>query len=406
MKNLAQMFNFSSKLWYDKRWVSKTGEASIYLQVTLNGKHDEFPLKLRWPVKHIDLAGCQLLPRHKRDPDAADYNLLIGMEHAKHNEIMRTYRIKKAALDIVIFGKEVRVYDKKESFVAFMKRDALQRFARKEIEKRTWQSANSCIALMVAFDELWPFDKLTVKWMEKFRNHLNTCDFEPGYNWTTIKTVKCYLQRAKAEPMIFVDDNVAGFKNPMPKWKTNFLNRNEVNALIKLHQQGELSFYEKEILRAFLFTCFTSLRISDVYRVNGKWRVTDGFLDFIPKKNEKKKKWVHIPIMPMAMSFVRNTAGRYFDLPTEQEYNRTLKDLAGYAGINKNLTSHYGRHTFGHIYMTSIGNIRGLQEILGHSKIETTQRYAHLDDEYHTESLKKIQDEFPQLLTLNMKKLP
>jgi hypothetical protein len=55
MKTLADMYSFSSKLWYDKRWVSKTGDASIYLQVNLNGRHKEFPLKMRWPVDKIDL---------------------------------------------------------------------------------------------------------------------------------------------------------------------------------------------------------------------------------------------------------------------------------------------------------------------------------------------------------------
>jgi len=84
----------------------------------------------------------------------------------------------------------------------------------------------------------------------------------------------------------------------------------------------------------------------------------------------------------MAKNFVQNMLGIYFDLPSEQEYNRTLKDIARVAEINKKLSSHVGRHTFGYLYMTTIGNLKGLQEILGHSKIETTERYAHLDDEY------------------------
>jgi site-specific recombinase XerD len=196
-----------------------------------------------------------------------------------------------------------------------------------------------------------------------------------------------------------VNEDVANFPNPEPKWKTNYCNRAEVNALITLYKKDELKIHQIEVLKAFLFTCFTSLRISDVLRVNGKWRLTEGFLDFIPKKNEKKKKWVHVPIMPMAYSFVRNTTGKFFKLPSEQEYNLILKDIAVAAGVNKPLTSHYGRHTFGHLYMVTVGNLKGLQEILGHSKIETTMRYAHIDDEYLTDSVQKMQDEFPQLVS-------
>lgn len=96
------------------------------------------------------------------------------------------------------------------------------------------------------------------------------------------------------------------------------------------------------VLRAFLFTCFTSLRISDVYRINSDWRVDENYIDFIPKKNHKKKKWLVVPIMPMANQFVIDRQGMYFNLPSEQEYNRTLKEIAEKVNIGKRLTSHVG----------------------------------------------------------------
>jgi hypothetical protein len=63
MNNSSEMFSFSSKLWFNNRRISKIGEASLYLQVFINSKHDEFLLKMRWPVKFIDLANGKLLPR-------------------------------------------------------------------------------------------------------------------------------------------------------------------------------------------------------------------------------------------------------------------------------------------------------------------------------------------------------
>ena len=62
MKKLDEMNSFSCKLWFDKRWVTKSGIASLYLQVTINGKHKEFPLKLKWPAKSVDLAKSLLKP--------------------------------------------------------------------------------------------------------------------------------------------------------------------------------------------------------------------------------------------------------------------------------------------------------------------------------------------------------
>lgn len=46
------------------------------------------------------------------------------------------------------------------------------------------------------------------------------------------------------------------------------------------------------------------------------------------------------------------------------------------------------------------GNIRTLQKILGHQKIETTQIYSHIIDEY----LKKISDEVDRGLATMEKK--
>src|SRR5690606_29376132 len=103
---------------------------------------------------------------------------------------------------------------------------------------------------------------------------------------------------------------------------------------------------------------------------------------------------VHIPLNTMAKALVNETAKTFFELPTEQEYNRTLKELAIKAEIPKNLKSHVGRHTFGYLYMTTSGNLYGLKEIMGHKKIATTERYAHLDKDYNLTQVMKLQEGF------------
>ncbi|MHB8209059.1 site-specific integrase [Mucilaginibacter sp.] len=394
MKNLADMYSFSTKLWYDKRWVSQSGEASLYLQVTLNGKHKEFPLKLKWPVDKIDMASGALLPRRKKDAEVNDFNLLIMNEQSKQTEIVVSYRFKTKPIDLVIFAREMRVFSDKQSFVAYMDRQSKYRYATKEICKRTYQNAQSALQQMILFDMAWPFEMLTLNWMKKFRQFLINEKFEPGGAWAIIKNVKTYLKLASHEPLLFVDENVLEFKNPEPEWKTTFLSRKEVITLMELPVKKNLTNNQVRVLNAFLFQCFTGLRISDIYRVNAKWRLTDGFLDFIPKKNEKNRKWIHIPIMPMANKFIKNVVGNYFDLPNSVEYNIVLKQLANMAEINKNLTSHVGRHTFGHLHITKVGNLKALQENLGHANIKTTARYAHLDDDYMTGAVARIEEDF------------
>jgi len=120
--------------------------------------------------------------------------------------------------------------------------------------------------------------------------------------------------------------------------------------------------------------------------------MSDNFLLFTMAKNkERKPKTIKIPIAPFAKDLIDDTLNSFFKLPSQQEYNRTLKEIAIRAGIKKRLTSHVGRHTFGYLFMTSVGDIFALKEIMGHSKIETTQRYAHLDEEYKLDLVMKLQ---------------
>lgn len=398
------MYSFSSKLWYDKRWISaKTGEASIYLQVTLNGRHKEFPLKLRWPVDKIDMDKGSLLPRRKGDPDRDDYNLMIMLEQAKHSDIIKTYRLKKKPLSLETFTLELKTFNAKENFVTYMTEKAMYRYKTKDIAKRTYLNHMAVIAQMKLFKTDWPFEELTLNWVKKFKQHLIVSKYEPGGIWTSIKTVKAYLKLAFYEPMISIDDTILEFPNPEPSWKTVYLTKPEVLKLMALPSERELTYNETRVLNAFLFQCFTGLRISDVYRANSEWRLTDGFLDFIPKKNEKNKKWVHVPIMPICNSFIKNALGTYFDLPNEAEYNEILKRLASFAGIKKKLSSHVGRHTYGHLFITSIGNLKALKENMGHSKLSTTDRYAHLDDEYRTQTILKMQEDFESAIIRKLK---
>jgi len=393
------MFSFSSKLWFNKRRIAeKTGEVSLYLQVVISGAHKEFPLKLKWSADKIDLLRGELLPRKRGDKEVNDYNLLILTETAKHTEILRTYRIKNINIDIKRFTLELKAFSSKDSFMVYMHNKVVSRFKDKDIERKTYQNHMSTLVHMREYDPEWHFKNLSIKFLTAFKRHLVNQNFEPGHIWGRIRDVKCYMQLAAKEPLLHVDEEVRAFPNPEPKWKTTYLNKEELRRLMILFRSGYLKDEVKQVLCAFIFTCLTSLRISDVYRVNSNWRVSNDQLSFIPKKGEKRRKWLHIPLMPMATHFISNVGGLYFDLPSEVEYNRTLKDIAVLAEIKKRLTSHVGRHTFGYLYMTTIGNLKGLQEILGHTKTATTERYAHLDEEYKLDSVKRMQAEFTDLI--------
>ena len=56
-----------------------------------------------------------------------------------------------------------------------------------------------------------------------------------------------------------------------------------------------------------------------------------------------------------------------------------LSIAASRAGIAQHLHPHLLRHAFASHFLSASGNLKAVQEMLGHSSLSATQRYTHLD---------------------------
>lgn len=394
------VFTFSTSLAINKQAISINGEASLYLWVYIgvSSKREVYkhPLKLRWPVDRIDLKSHVLLPRHKDDPDVNDYNMIIMSDRARHNEIAKIYRLSGKKLTIQAFKRELKLNDKRQYVASYMIYLSKERYVRREISFQTWKNVQTSIRALQDYKEGVTFDEIDERWLDGYKAWLaRTQKLAPNTVWNRIKDLKRYLRLAQKEVGVYVNPEAARYRNNPTVQAPVYLNRDELKRMMLILDARALTPTQYNVLRAFLFTCFTSLRISDVYRVGKDWMVTDSYIQFVARKNrEVAPKQIRIPLVPMAKALIDESRLQFFELPTEQEYNRTLKELAVKAEIRKKVTSHVGRHTFGYLYMTTVGNLYALKEIMGHSSIVTTERYAHLDDDYDFEQMLKIQSGF------------
>ncbi len=397
------MFKISLKLFYWKAKIQKNGNASLYIDCYISGigpKADrkQHSLNLEWPAKKINLEKGILLPRHKDDLDVNDYHLIINDLKAKINEIAIRYRLQNRVLTNQLIVREILFYDASRSLVAFMQLVRKDRFRNGEIARQTYKNVLSTINSIIEFSPLAIFAEVDKNWMARYKKFLISKGVAINTIWTRLKDVKAHLDIAVEQHNIYVPRDGVEFPNPYKEEESVYLRKEEVIRLINQLDDQTLCSADYQVLKAFLFCCFTGFRISDLYNSEYSWMVSENFLKFMMVKNQARSpRVITIPLIPIAKRFISSNSGKFFELPTTQEYNRTLKQLMKLAEIDKKVSSHTARHTFEHLFMKFGGDIFTLKKILGHSKIETTQKYAHMDDDDNFDLVLKINDEFEDL---------
>jgi integrase len=152
---------------------------------------------------------------------------------------------------------------------------------------------------------------------------------------------------------------------------------------------------DTELSRAFIFSCLTGLRVSDVTKLTWKEVSWVSDLPRITFTQKKTSKLEYLDITPQALPYM-GERGRPEEKVFRFRYGEStgykLREWADRAGINKHISFHSGRHTFA-VMMLELGtDIYTLQKLMGHKKIETTMVYAKILDKSKQQAVLKIPD--------------
>lgn len=148
----------------------------------------------------------------------------------------------------------------------------------------------------------------------------------------------------------------------------------------------------EETKNAFLFTCFTGLRLSDVKNLKFS-DLDNGYLNF---RQIKTKGFERVKLSVNALEIIEkqkaggNESEYVFNLITDSNTLRHISALAKDAGIKKHVTWHTGRHTFATLALTFDTDLYTVSKLLGHREIRTTQIYAKLIDKKKDEAIDKL----------------
>jgi integrase/recombinase XerC len=182
-------------------------------------------------------------------------------------------------------------------------------------------------------------------------------------------------------------DPLAGVRGPKVHRKLpEVLDVDEATVLVESQGEDALSVRDRAMLELFYssglrLSELTGLRWLDLDLEGGEVRVLG-----------KGRKTRIVPVGRHAITALRalgDSEGREPDSPVFRGRNgasispRTvqarMKTLALRQGFAKRVHPHLLRHTFASHMLESSGDLRAVQELLGHADIATTQIYTHLD---------------------------
>ena len=244
------------------------------------------------------------------------------------------------------------------------------------------------------------FSDVTADWLAGLNDYLVT-HVSQNASFSYLKILKARLNDAFREDLIT--------RNPFEKFKLPTLHETqritldseEVRTLVKTSLESH-----PHLRWAFLYSCFTGLRISDLQEL--RWdniieeQTGDGVIEYImqirPVKNQKESgKLLRVPLTDSACKVLgelrkeTNLSGKIFErLPSERNGGDLLKLWAARAGLKKDIHFHVGRHTFATICLTSGIDIYTVSKLLGHTDISTTEIYAKIIDEKKRKEILKL----------------
>ena len=203
---------------------------------------------------------------------------------------------------------------------------------------------------------------------------------------------RVFMQTALQEGVIYKNP-CAGIKPAaQSEEKREYLTMDELKVL------AQTPCCKDVLKRAFLFSCLTGLRWSDVNKL--RWsdvREQDGFKRIVFRQ-KKTKNLEYLDINEQASALMGDRTdddNRVFvGLKYSAQMNLELQRWCMIAGITKKITFHCARHTFAVMLLTLGTEIYTVQKLLGHKELKTTQIYADILDKKKQEAVTKL----PQIL--------
>jgi integrase/recombinase XerD len=219
-------------------------------------------------------------------------------------------------------------------------------------------------------------------------------------NLASLKTFWKFLVMERIVP-----ENITAVIETPKTWKTipEVLNRQEVERLLNAPRTRSTRGIRDRAILELMYA--TGLRVSEV---NGLKKTNVNLAAGFVKCSGKGGKERVVPLGSVARGAIEKyleNARQKLSAKTKDEHLflsklgrslsrqsiwKMIQKYAKVAGIKKHITPHTLRHSFATHLLEGGADLRGVQEMLGHADISTTQIYTHISKD----KLKKVHDKY------------
>ena len=356
---------------------------ALYLDICKDGTRSYEYLKL------------YLVPETTRADKAANKETLRQAEAIRAQRVVEM-RSRQLGIEYTDQSK-VLFYDFFESLIS-----------RKEGSTKT--SWRNCMSHLLRYEpnRAITFKDITPLWVQGFRDYLDTKamqwdidsrkrDVEPkpigdGTKALMFQKLRSALNQAVKQGIIPRNPSLSVERFKEPESNIEFLTLDELRKLAQTPPP------DKEVARAFLFSCLTGLRWSDIVKLTWGDVQQMGNTTRIVFRQQKTGGLEYLDLNPQAVKLL-GAHGKRMDLifPNLMAVQQARINVTAWvraAGIDKHITFHCGRHTFA-VMMLDLGvDLYTVSKLLGHKSIETTQIYAKILDKNKQAAVNRIPDIF------------
>lgn len=205
--------------------------------------------------------------------------------------------------------------------------------------------------------------------------------------WGYMKILRTYIHDAIAHDLIDHDPSI-GIKVRRGEYQNvRWLSVEEVHKIEKAEMpNGSLT----RVRDLFIFMCYSGLAFSDMMDLSPEKIEKEGEYTYLYGKRKKTGNEYIVLVLPQIQALL----DKYnYNMPkySNQQFNNRLKEVVKAAGIEKPVSSHWGRHTAAMMFLNNGIRIETVAKILGHSSTKITEQvYASILKKTVAEEMKSL----------------